>query len=249
MKKGLEKLTAKEYPGRVIILGKDPTGNKVVVVYAITGRSPSSQARKLIKESDTIWAKPTDEEVLRKGQVELLIYPAVYLSRAIVVSNGRQTSAIIDKLSESPNPASILLSALGTWDYEPDAPIFTPRISGCVLSLERAALSVIRRGADSSSLRDVFEFSLVSGQGKMVTTYKGENRDSVPSFSGDPVGLEIQKRTCQEMAEAVYEALGPAGEGPDFRVAVACVFSSSPEKNDYEVSVINRCEREGDAHG
>ena len=124
-----------------------------------------------------------------------------------------------------------------------------PRISGCVLSLEMAALSVIRRGPDSSSVRDVFEFSLVSGQGRMVTTYQGENRDPVPSFSGDPVSLEIQQRTCQETAEAVYEALGPIGEGPDFRVAVACVISSSLEKDDYDVSIINRCEREGDTHG
>lgn len=249
MKAGLEKLADKEYSGRVIILGKDPDGKRAVVVYAITGRSPSSQARKLEKEGDTIWVKPIDEDTLKTGNADLLIYPAVYLSRGVVVSNGKQTSDIIDHLGKSLDPASLLQSALRRWDYEPDAPIFTPRISGCVLSLEKAALSVIRRAPDSSSVRDVHEFSLVSGQGMMVTTYQGENRDPVPSFSGEPVNLTIQQRTCQDMAEAVYEALGPAGEGPDFRVAVACVFSSSLERDDYEVSIINRCEREGDTHG
>lgn len=240
---GLEKLAEKEYPGRVIILGKDPTGKKVVVVYAITGRSPSSQARKLVKEGEAIWAKPIDENILKTGQVELLVYPAVYLSRGVVVSNGKHTSDIIEKMGESPNPAAVLQSALRTWDYEPDAPIFTPRISGCVLSHEKAALSVIRRGEDNSSMREIFEFSLVAGQGKMVTTYEGENRDPVKSFSGEPLSLEIREKTGQGMAKAVYDALGPAGEKPDFRVAVACVCFSSLQKEDFEVSIINRCER------
>jgi IMP cyclohydrolase len=248
LKTELENLAVKEYPGRVIILGKDPTGKKAIVVYAITGRSPSSQARKLEKEGDFIWAKPTDEDILKTGQADLLVYPAVYLGRGVVVSNGKHTSDIIDHLEKSPNPASLLQSALSAWDYEPDAPIFTPRISGCVLTLERAALSVIRRGPDSSPVRDVFECSMVSGHGNMVTTYQGENRHPVPSFSGDPLSLEIPHRTCRDMAEAVYEALGPAGEGLDFRVAVACVFSSSLERDDYEVSIINRCERKGEAH-
>jgi len=243
LSKGLEKLADKEYPGRVIILGKDATGKNAVVVYAITGRSPSSQARKLIKDGETIWAKPSDEDIPKPGQVDLLIYPAVYLSRGVAVSNGKHTSDIIDNLGGSTNPASVLQSALRNWDYEPDAPSFTPRISGCVLSLEEAALSVIRRNEDGSSVRDIFEFSLVEENGMMVTTYKGKNQDPLESFSEEPVDLEIKEKTCQELAEAVYEALGPAGEGPDLRVAVACIFSSSLDKGDYEVSIINRCER------
>jgi len=47
MTKGLEKLIEKDYPGRVIIIGAEKTGKNVVVLYAITGRSPSSQARKI----------------------------------------------------------------------------------------------------------------------------------------------------------------------------------------------------------
>ena len=70
------------YPGRVIIIGKS-TSNDYVLLYAITGRSPSSQARRfeLDENNEKILVKPTDEEVLKTGDPELLIYPALVLEK------------------------------------------------------------------------------------------------------------------------------------------------------------------------
>ena len=66
------------YPGRIIIIGTAPAGQRVVL-YSITGRSPSSQARRLEidKQAGSIFVKPTDEETLKTGNPDLLVYPAV----------------------------------------------------------------------------------------------------------------------------------------------------------------------------
>lgn len=238
----LENLSSREYPGRIIIIGQDKSKRNMVVIYAITGRSPSSQARKLEMEEDAIWTSPADEEVLKKGNRDLLVYPAILFvpARGIAVSNGRQTSDIGSNLLKGKNPLEILESALSPWDFEPDKPIFTPRISGCVLSGKGAALSIIRRNSDGSSSRDFYEVPLVPGRGMMIATYSGENRDPVPSFIGEPVEVEIHKRRADDMAEAVYDALEPEPGKKDLRVSVACVYSNKVSAGQNEIYIINR---------
>ena len=243
MEKGLESLEEMEYPGRIIIIGKDEPGRNVVVTYAITGRSPSSQARKLVIENSTVWIKPTDDITLQKGNQDLLVYPAIWVERGIAVSNGKQTEDIRKNLSQSQSPKEILLSSLEHWDYEPDAPNFTPRISGCILSPEKAALSIIKRGSDGSSVKSIFEFPLLAGQGKMIATYNGENTEPLPSFREEPIEVGIQEMKAERVAEAVYQALNPKKPGKDFRVAVACIFSRDLAQDKFEAHIINRYER------
>ncbi len=232
-----------EYPGRVIIIGLDMSGEKSAVVYAITGRSPSSQARRLVLDGDTIWTMPTDEEVLKKGKPDLLIYPAISISGGIAVSNGKQTSDIRRYFRQSPNPVEVLRLALKKWNYEPDSPNFTPRISGCVLARDKAALSIIKRGQDGSTERNFFEVAMTCGKGRMITTYSGENREPLQAFGGEPLDLELQEKTAKKMAEAVYEVLRPKDLGKDFRVAVACVFTRNLDLNEYDYWIINKQER------
>jgi IMP cyclohydrolase len=243
MVRGLEALSSRSYPGRIIIIGKDLTDENVVVIYAITGRSSSSQARKIVFEGNHAWVKPTDEDVVKKGDVNLLIYSAITISGGIVVSNGKQTDDISARLGFSKIPQDVLKDALSSWDYEPDPPTYTPRISGCVLSSNEAALSIIRRAADGSSLRNFYAFPLIPGQGKMIATYAGENKDPLPSFASDPAVVEIQTLTAKETVEGVYTTIGPDIPGQDFRVAAACVFARDLESDDFMTAVINRHER------
>jgi IMP cyclohydrolase len=245
MAQGLESLSAKEYPGRIIIIGKDITGKSEVVIYAITGRSPSSQARKMELKDDSIWATPTDEETMKKGDLDLLVYPAILLSNGIAVSNGKQTTDIKTCLGQSQNPAELLKLALNEWDYEPDAPIFTPRISGCILPQKRAALSIIKRAPDGSSIRNIFEIPLKAGKGKMISTYEGEGKDPPPAFTGEPIDVEIKEKKADDMAAAVYDALGPAPGKKDYRVSVVCVFSGNLSLKEYEIYIINKHESMG----
>jgi len=244
VRKDIKPLADREYPGRLIIIGEAREQKNVVVVYAITGRSTSSQARKMEKEEDTIWVKPTDIELLKKGNIDLLIYPSVFcLSQGIAVSNGKQTVDVMACLGQGESAAEILAFALKNWDYEPDEPTFTPRISGCVLSNKSAALSLIKRAADGSSQRNSYEFSLVPGKGKMITTYEGENKDPLPSYVGEPQEVEIVGASTQEVAESVYMSLAPREGGKDFRVALTCVFGIDIQSNKFETHIINRAER------
>ncbi len=244
MTRGLENLSSREYPGRVIVIGQDSSGMSMVIIYAITGRSPSSQARKLTVEDNAIWAQPTDEQVLQKGDRELLVYPAMqFTPQGIAVSNGKQTSDIGTALGQSRNPVEALSSSLAAWDFEPDSPIFTPRISGCVLAGGKAALGIIRRGSDGISQREFYDVPLTAGRGKMIATYSGENKDPLPSFREGPVEVGIQARRADEMADAAYEALGPKAGRDDFRVSVACVFASDFVTRQNEIYIINRHER------
>jgi IMP cyclohydrolase len=229
------------YPGRLIIVGREASGTFNVVIYAVTGRSPSSQARQLVLEKNAIWTKPTDPDVLKKGNPELLVYPALILGRGFAVSNGRQTADI--DAGSSRNPVEVLSLALQNWSYEPDAPIFTPRISGCILASNRAALNVIRRAEDGSSLRSFFELPLASGKGQMISTYAGENTDPLPSFRGEPLDLELTETSAPAMAEAAYAALAPREGEKDFRVAVACVFGRASDMTERHLHIINRHER------
>jgi len=245
MAQGLESLSAKEYPGRIIIIGRDITGKNEVVIYAITGRSPSSQARKMELEDDAVWARPTDEEALKKGNIDLLVYPAILLSNGIAVSNGKQTMDIKTCLGQGQNPEEVLELALHEWDYEPDAPIFTPRISGCVLPQKKAALSIIKRAPNGSSIRNIFEIPLKAGKGEMISTYEGEDKDPLPAFTGEPIEVEIKEKKAYDMAAAVYDALEPAPGEKDYRVSVVSVFSSNLNSNEYEIYIINKHERMG----
>lgn len=212
------------YPGRVIIIGKSTRGDDVVM-YAITGRSPSSQARRLEIDGagGKIFVRPTDEETLKTGNPDLLVYPAILWGDGIAVSNGKQTDDVFRQIPPAVHPVEVLCRSLTAWDYEPDAPNFTPRISGCIT--RGAALSVIKRAEDGSSMRHYFEIPLIPGTGKMIATYTGANENPLPSFAGEPRDVAIAWDTAEEAVQALYEALGPEPGCPDFRVAAASVFA------------------------
>ena len=240
MSRGFENLSSKDYPGRLIIIGRDRSEKNIIVVYAITGRSSSSQARVIEQEKEALWVKPTEKKLLDKDKLDLLIYPAIFLSQGIAVSNGKQTKDIKSFLKQSMNPVEILTSSLKRWEYEPDPPIFTPRISGCVISNGAAALSIIKRTAGGSSERNAFEIPLEAGKGKMISTYRGEDKDPLPSFVGEPIEVEFLEKTAETTANAVHNALKPKAFNKDYRVSVACVFSKIPDSYEYEVSIVNK---------
>jgi IMP cyclohydrolase len=242
MSKCFSNLRDKEYPGRLIIIGRDLSDEKSIIVYVITGRSPSSQARRLDITADGVWVKPTDEKILKEGNEDLLVYPSILFGQGIAVSNGKQTMDIKNHLSPGLDPVDILSSALYHWEYEPDAPSYTPRISGCVLADGRAALNIIKRAEDGSSSRQNFRVPKLPGKGKMISTYSGENRNPLPSFRGDPEDVPLNFDTAEDTAEAVYLALAPKKHDLDFRVAVVCVFSGKEVSTEFNISVINRSE-------
>jgi IMP cyclohydrolase len=242
--KGL--LSVMPYPGRLIVIGAGPEAERVIVAYAITGRSPASQARRLTFEGSAVWTEPLDEETLKKGQPDLLIYRAIAIDRRIAVSNGRQTddiARVLKQAEEDEPPEDILSRALEGWTYEPDSPHFTPRISGCVLTGGAAGLSLIKRRGDGTRLASSYSWSVGPGKGRMIATYAGREESPLPSFPGEPIEMGIEQSAAQEMAEVLYQALKPQDPSKDYRVAIACISALRSNLRNYDVHIINR--REG----
>ncbi|HOD14035.1 MAG TPA: IMP cyclohydrolase [Spirochaetota bacterium] len=229
MEKGFEALAQMVYPGRIIIIGSSPAGDDIVL-YAVTGRSPSSQARRFEKEKRNVFVKPSDEKAVQGGNPDLLIYPAIMVGRFkwIGVSNGKQTPDIVAQFKKGVSPVAAMGNALRAWDFEPDAPNHTPRISGCLC--DSAALSIVKRAKDGTVLRVYYEVPKAAGKGKLIATYSGVNTDPLPVFQGEPVDVELPYASPREAASALYKALAPEKGRDDYRVATAAVFRSPEGK-------------------
>lgn len=237
MRDGLESISEMEYPGRLIILGRDKE-NEPVIVYGLSGRSDSSQARRLRQdeETDAVYIEVTDEKVLEQGDPALLVYDAITHEEEpnlTIVSNGAQTRLLRDiAVSYGVNnshisPEQLLSRAfrrehfMRTKDgriidltkYEPDEPNYTPRVSG-VFGEEGAVLSIAKKRGKGVQ-RNFYEVPLRRKEGTMIATYDGPNEEPLPSFEGEPRMVEFNMHN-REIAEAVYEAVG------EFAVSVAC---------------------------
>jgi IMP cyclohydrolase len=141
----------------------------------------------------------------------MLELPGIYL-----ISNGDQTRTLYDTLQAG----GTFDEALATRAHEPDAPHYTPRISGMLTLREargEAALSILKANAadpaftDRSTFRPAFP---LPGFGYGLTTYQGDGLP-LPSFSGEPLLLP-----CQGDAETVLETYWNA-LNQDYRIALA----------------------------
>lgn len=244
---GLRALEKMVYPGRGLIVGMSLV-HEPILVYFITGRSEESQSRKLAQKNylGTIRTEVTDLKQLKKGVNPLLVYPAIMLHKeAVVASNGLQTSLLYTELTSRYdilenyfNPAVDVLSKalkkkveiydslndrmVDITSFEPDSPIFTPRINACVFK-DSAAMSIICRGKDFRSREKVYRIALKPGYGKLLTTYAGDGKEPLKPFEGKP--LDVGLGDNFGLLHRVYEAINGRnfGRKENYAVAVAAV--------------------------
>ena len=197
-------LAAKEYPGRGIILGKSGD-NRAVFAYFIMGRSTNSRNRVFEVSNDDIMTKAFDESLL--SDPSLIIYsPVRVLGKKIIVTNGDQTDTIYEYLKDK----KTFEDALYTRTFEPDAPNFTPRISG-LIDIEsglKLKLSILKsdEGDESQSLRFFYNYDNPKpGDGFLIHTYK-ENSDPLKSFEGEPIKVSL-KGSIDEFANSLWNSL------------------------------------------
>lgn len=197
-------LAAKEYPGRGIILGKSED-NRAVFAYFIMGRSTNSKNRVFEVSDDDIRTKAFDESLL--SDPSLIIYsPVRVLGKKIIVTNGDQTDTIYEYLKDK----KTFEDALYTRTFEPDAPNFTPRISG-LIDIEsglKLKLSILKsdEGDESQSLRFFYNYDNPKpGEGFLIHTYK-ENSDPLKSFEGEPIKVSL-KGSIDEFANSLWNSL------------------------------------------
>ncbi|MBD5448656.1 MAG: inosine monophosphate cyclohydrolase [Lachnospiraceae bacterium] len=192
-KKSLAKeLAGNAYPGRGIVIGRSADGKYAVTAYFIMGRSSNSRNRIFVEEGEGIRTQAFDPSKLEDPS--LIIYaPVRVLGNKTIVTNGDQTDTIYELMDQQ----QTFEQSLRTREFEPDAPNYTPRISG-IMHLENGgynfAMSILKsNNADPSSCnRYTFAYeNPKAGEGRFIHTYMGDG-NPLPSFEGEPTLVEIE---------------------------------------------------------
>ena len=184
-------LNSNTYPGRGIVIGKTKDGKKAVTAYFIMGRSNNSRNRVFVEEGEGIRTQAFDPSKLEDPS--LIIYaPVRVLGNKIIVTNGDQTDTIYEGMDKQ----LTFEQSLRTREFEPDAPNYTPRISG-IMHVENGkynyAMSILKsnNGNPKACNRYTFVYeNPVAGEGHFIHTYMHDG-NPLPSFEGEPKLVEI----------------------------------------------------------
>ena len=185
-------LSSNAYPGRGIVIGKSADGKYAVTAYFIMGRSSNSSNRVFVEDGKGIRTQAFDPSKLEDPS--LIIYaPVRVLGNKTIVTNGDQTDTIYELMDRQ----QTFEQSLRTREFEPDAPNYTPRISG-IMHMENGgynyAMSILKsnNGDPSSCCRYTFAYeNPVAGEGHFIHTYMGDG-NPLPSFEGEPVLVGIE---------------------------------------------------------
>jgi len=185
-----ELLENNSYVGRGIIIGKTKDSKKAVIAYFIMGRSENSRNRVFVEKENEVVIYPFDETKVEDPS--LIIYsPIKVLGNETIVTNGDQTDTIYEHLKQG----KTFEQALETRTFEPDAPNFTPRISGIVkIEQDKIAYKMsILKSADekgSECNRYTFSYNSLPGLGHFIHTYECDG-NPLPTFQGEPERVQI----------------------------------------------------------
>jgi IMP cyclohydrolase len=179
-------LRSNSYPGRGIILGRSEDSKHAVAAYFIMGRSPNSRNRVFVEDGDGIRTQAFDPS--KMTDPSLIIYaPVRVLGNKTIVTNGDQTDTIYAGMDKQ----LTFEQSLRCREYEPDAPNYTPRISG-IMHIEGGsynyAMSILKKANGSSKSCNRFTFAYenpTAGEGHFIHTYM-QDGDPLPSFEGEP---------------------------------------------------------------
>lgn len=184
-----ELLAGNTYPGRGIVIGTSADGKYAVTAYFIMGRSENSRNRIFTEKGDEVIIYPFDES--KVADPSLIIYsPVRVFGNSTIVTNGNQTDTIYDALKEG----GTFEGALDTREFEPDAPNWTPRISG-IMNIDGAytyKLSILKSADEKGSAcaRYTFSYPSIAGLGHFIHTYNCDG-NPIPTFTGEPERVEI----------------------------------------------------------
>ena len=184
-------LSGNSYPGRGIIIGKSADGKHAITAYFIMGRSENSRNRVFVEDGEGIRTQAFDPSKLTDPS--LIIYaPVRVLGNKTIVTNGDQTDTIYELMDKQ----QTFEQALRTREFEPDAPNYTPRISG-IMHIENGkfnyAMSILKsnNGDPSSCNRYTFAYNNpFDGEGHFIHTYQGDG-NPLPTFCGEPERVAI----------------------------------------------------------
>ena len=194
------------YPGRGIIIGRSEDGENAVTAYFIMGRSSNSRNRIFVTEGEGIRTQAFDESKLEDPSL-IIGAPVRVLGNNTIVTNGDQTDTIYDNMSKN----MTFEQSLRCREFEPDAPNYTPRISG-ILHVENAefdySMSILKsdNGNPLACNRYTFSYSNpLASEGHFIHTYM-QDGNPLPSFEGEPKLISI-KGDIDEFTDSLWNSL------------------------------------------
>ncbi|MCU6695293.1 IMP cyclohydrolase [Laedolimicola ammoniilytica] len=181
-----QELQENSYPGRGIVLGRSEDGTKAVAAYFIMGRSENSRNRIFVEDGEGIRTQAFDPSKLTDPS--LIIYaPVRVLGHKTIVTNGDQTDTVYEGMEKG----LTFEQSLRSREFEPDAPNYTPRISG-VMEIENGtysySLSILKSNNGDPACCNRYTFSYencAAGEGHFIHTYMHDG-NPLPSFEGEP---------------------------------------------------------------
>ena len=188
----LEKLlTQNPYPGRGVLIGRSQDGKNAVIAYFIMGRSENSRNRVFTAKNGGIITEAFDPAKL--SDPSLIIYaPVRVLGDDTIVTNGDQTDTVYDFLASGKS----FEDALRTRAFEPDAPNYTPRVSGLVTvrggeMSYRLGILKTEDGDPDHPLHCFFDYPAPkAGEARFLHTYVTDG-NPIPSFEGEPERVAV----------------------------------------------------------
>ena len=228
-----KELSENAYPGRGIVIGITPDGKKAATAYFIMGRSSNSRNRVFVEEGDGIRTQAFDPSKLEDAS--LIIYaPVKVLGDYTIVTNGDQTDTIYDGMKNG----LTFEQSLRSRKFEPDAPNYTPRISGTMEIKNgkyRYALSILKSDNGNPQACNRFAFYYnepVSGVGHFIHTYMHDG-NPLPSFEGEPKRVEILN-DIDEYTDLIWNSLNEENKVSLF------VRYIDLETEKYETRIVNK---------
>ena len=200
-----DRIRGNSYVGRGIVIGKSADGKKACTAYFIMGRSANSRNRIFAERDGEVFTEPFDASKVQDPS--LIIYAAIRsLDNHLIVTNGNQTDTIYDAL----RVGGSFSGALATRDFEPDAPNFTPRISGMLTFANgdfTYDLSILKSAdaAGTACNRYTFSYPALAGLGHFVHTYVCDG-NPIPTFQGEPERVAIPS-DIDEFTNDLWDAL------------------------------------------
>ncbi len=226
-------LSTNSYPGRGIVIGKSPNGKYAVAAYFIMGRSENSRNRVFVTEGEGIRTEAFDPGKL--SDPSLIIYaPVRVLGNKTIVTNGDQTDTIYELMDNQ----QTFEQSLRTREFEPDAPNYTPRISG-ILHVEAGsfnyAMSILKSNNGDPSGCNRYTFAYTSpkaGEAHFIHTYMGDG-NPLPSFEGEPKLVDAAD-DIDAYTELLWNSLNA-----DNKVSLFVRYISI-EDGTYETRIVNK---------
>ena len=228
-----QELKNNAYPGRGIILGKSADGKKAVAAYFIMGRSENSRNRVFVEEGEGIRTQAFDPSKLTDPS--LIIYaPVRVLGNKTIVTNGDQTDTIYEGMDDQ----LTFEQSLRSREFEPDAPNYTPRISG-VMHVEKGvynyAMSILKSNNGNPDSCHRFTFSYknpAAGEGHFIHTYMCDG-NPLPSFEGEPKLIGISD-DMEKFTETLWNSLNE-----DNKVSLFVRYIDI-ESGKYDTKIVNK---------